>query len=98
MSVFALQISIWTGVFVFWGVAAGNMLVLENLNKHNLFKSLQGLGLNIFLNLLLIPKYGINGAAVATLISQFYASYFYYSLFKETRHIFFLQTKSILFI
>lgn len=98
MSVFALQISIWTGVFVFWGVAAGNMLIVENLNKHNLLKSVQGLILNIVLNLILIPKYGINGAAVATLISQFYASYLYYFLFKKTRHIFILQTKSILFI
>ncbi|MBD0726668.1 hypothetical protein B6A10_15970 [Flavobacterium sp. L1I52] len=98
LSVFALQISIWTGVFVFWGVAAGNMLVVENLNKHNLIKSLQGLGLNVILNLLLIPKYGINGAAIATLISQFYASYLYYFFLKKTRHIFILQTKSILFI
>ncbi|WKL45999.1 flippase [Flavobacterium pectinovorum] len=98
MSVFALQISIWTGIFVFWGVAAGNILVIENLNKHNLIKSLQGLVLNIILNLILIPKYGINGAAIATLISQFYASYVYYLFFKKTRHIFILQTKSILFL
>jgi len=98
LSVFALQISIWTGVFVFWGVAAGNMLIIENLNKHNLIKSVQGLILNLGLNLVLIPKYGINGAATATLISQFYASYLYYFFFKSTRHIFILQTKSILFI
>lgn len=98
MSVFALQISIWTGIFVFWGVAAGNMLVIENLNKHNLIKSIQGLSINIILNLILIPKYGINGAAIATLISQIYASYIYYFFFKKTRHIFLLQTKSILFI
>lgn len=98
LSVFSLKISIWTGVFVFWGVVAGNMLVIENLNKHNLIKSIQGLVLNIFLNFLLIPRYGINGAAIATLISQFYASYFYYLFFKKTRHIFILQTKSILFI
>jgi PST family polysaccharide transporter len=97
MSVFALQISIWTGIFVFWGVAAGNMLVIENLNKHNLIKSIQGLLLNLGLNLVLIPRYGINGAAIATLISQFYASYLYYAFFKKTRHIFLLQTKSILF-
>jgi PST family polysaccharide transporter len=93
-----LKISIFTGIFVFWGVAAGNMLVIENLNKHNLTKSIQGLVLNITLNLVLIPKYGINGAAFATLISQFYASYLYYFFFKKTRHIFILQTKSILFI
>jgi len=96
-SAFALKISIWTAIFVFWGVSAGNMLVIENLNKHNLYKSLQGLLLNIVLNLILIPRLGINGAAIATLISQFYASYFYYLFPKATRHIFLLQSKSALF-
>jgi O-antigen/teichoic acid export membrane protein len=96
-SAFALKISIWTAIFVFWGVAAGNMLVIENLNKHNLYKSVQGLVLNVVLNLVLIPRMGINGAAIATLISQIYASYLYYLFPKQTRHIFLLQSKSILF-
>ena len=97
VSAFALKISIWTAIFVFWGVAAGNMLVIENLNKHNLYKSIAGLAINIILNLVLIPQMGINGAAIATLISQFFASYLYYLFPEKTRHIFFLQTKSILF-
>ncbi|QEM03451.1 flippase [Mucilaginibacter rubeus] len=96
-SAFALQISIWTSIFVFWGVGAANMLLIEDLNKHNLYKSIQGLVLNVILNLLLIPRLGINGAAIATLISQFYASYLYYLFPKSTRHIFVLQSKSILF-
>jgi len=95
-AVFTLKVSIWTGVFVFWGMAAGNFLVIENLSKHNFAKSIQGLVINIILNIILIPKYGINGAAIATLISQSYASYFYYAFYKETRHIFKLQTQSIL--
>jgi len=94
---FALKISIWTSIFVFWGVGSANMLLIENLNKHNLYKSIQGLILNVILNLLLIPKMGINGAAIATLISQFYASYLYFLFARETRHIFVLQSKSILF-
>lgn len=93
---FTLKVSIWTGVFVFWGMAAGNFLVLENLNRFNFSRSLQGLIINVILNFILIPMYGINGAAVATLISQSYACYFYYFLSKKTRHIFKLQTKSIL--
>ena len=96
-SAFALKISIWTAIFVFWGVASSNLLIIEGLNKHNLYKSLQGLGLNIVLNLILIPRMGINGAAIATLISQIYASYLYYLFPKETRHIFFSQSKSALF-
>jgi PST family polysaccharide transporter len=95
-AVFTLKVSIWTGVFVFWGMAAGNFLVIENLSRHNFTKSIQGLVINIILNVILIPKYGINGAAIATLISQSYASYFYYAFYKETRHIFKLQTQSIL--
>lgn len=93
---FTLKVSIWTGVFVFWGMAAGNFLVLENLNKFNFSRSLQGLLINVILNFILIPLYGINGAAIATLISQSYACYFYYFFSKKTRHIFKLQTKSIL--
>jgi O-antigen/teichoic acid export membrane protein len=96
-SVFALKISIWTAIFVFWGVSAGNMLVIEDLKKHNIYKSIQGLVLNATLNLFLIPRMGISGAAVATLISQFYASYLYYLFPRKTRHIFFLQSKSVLF-
>ena len=92
---FSLKISIWTGIFVFWGVGAANVLVLENLNKHNLYKSVSSVLLNIALNFFLIPKYGINGAAIATLISQAYGSYFYFLIPKETRHIFILQTKSM---
>ena len=96
-SALALKISIWTSIFVFWGVGAANMLLIENLNKHNLYKSIQGLVLNVLLNFFLIPRFGINGAAIATLISQFYASYLYYLFPKSTRHIFVLQSKSILF-
>ncbi len=96
-SALALKISIWTSVFVFWGVGAANMLLIEDLNKHNLYKSIQGLILNVILNIILIPRMGINGAAIATLISQFYASYIYYAFSRKTRHIFILQTKSILF-
>ena len=96
-AVFSLKISVWTGIFVFWGVASGNMLLMDNMNHHGFKRSFQGLILNALLNIFLIPIYGINGAACATLISQFYASYVYLFLFKETRYIFILQTKSILF-
>ncbi|WP_121812098.1 flippase [Mucilaginibacter kameinonensis] len=94
---FALNISIWTGIFVFWGVGINNILVIENLNIHNFRKSILGLILNVTLNFILIPRYGINGAAIATLISQFFASYLYFAFQKSTRHIFYLQSKSILF-
>ena len=52
---------------------------------------------NVALNFILIPKYGIVGAAVATLISYSLAV-FSIILFPKTRKQFFMMMKSILFV
>lgn len=72
-----LMLHIWAGVFVFIGVAFSQYLVAENLTKKSFYRTLMGAILNVFLNYLLIPKYGINGAAIATIFSQFIANYVY---------------------
>ncbi|MBU1927522.1 flippase [bacterium] len=72
-----LMIHIWAGVFVFLGVAFSNYLVSENLTKKSFFRTALGASTNVGLNFVLIPKYGINGAAIATLLSQIIANYIY---------------------
>ena len=52
---------------------------------------------NVILNLILIPSYGIIGAAVATLIS-YSVAVFSMILFPKTGKQFFMMMKSILFI
>jgi O-antigen/teichoic acid export membrane protein len=64
-----LAIYIWAGIFVFLGNASAKYLVVENFTKIAFLKSLVGAVINVALNLILIPKYGINGAAFATLFS-----------------------------
>jgi O-antigen/teichoic acid export membrane protein len=64
-----LTIYIWAGVAVFLGVASSQYLINENLTKLSFFRTLVGMILNVILNLVLIPIYGIIGSAVATLIS-----------------------------
>jgi O-antigen/teichoic acid export membrane protein len=64
-----LTIYIWAGVAVFLGVASSQYLINENLTKLSFFRTLVGMILNVVLNLVLIPIYGIIGSAVATLIS-----------------------------
>lgn len=64
-----LSIHIWAGVFVFLGVASGKWLIVENYTRISFFRTFLGAVINIVLNIILIPKYGINGAAIATLIS-----------------------------
>lgn len=57
--------AMFTSVF-----AISKMLVLMKGKSHLIFKyTLVVLALNIVLNLLLIPRYGIDGAAIATMVS-----------------------------
>lgn len=72
-----LMIHIWTGVFVFLGVAFNRYLIVENLNNKALYRTLLGAVSNILINIILIPRYGIYGAALATLLAQFIANYVY---------------------
>ncbi|MBE8398981.1 flippase [Leptospira borgpetersenii] len=92
-----LAIHIWAGIFVFLGVASSRYYLTENLPKGELYKSISGCMTNIILNYFLIPLYGIKGAAIATVISQFVASTLFNLLFKRTREIFFIQLESVFF-
>lgn len=89
------SIHIWAGVFVFLGVGAGKWFLIENLQLINFYRILGGGVLNVFLNLILIPKYGINGAAYATVISQAFASVILNLIHKKSRKIFVMQMRSI---
>jgi O-antigen/teichoic acid export membrane protein len=87
-----LMIHIWAGVFVFLGVAASRWFVAENLQKYSFYRTFAGAVVNVALNYILIPIYGIHGAAFATLISQAMATYFLNILNKRLRYTFYLQT------
>jgi O-antigen/teichoic acid export membrane protein len=92
----ALSIHVWAGVFVFFGVARGKWLIVENLQRKSFqYIALGGL-VNIVLNSYLIPLYGINGAAIATLGGQFVAAYFAALFFKITRKSCFMFNRSFL--
>ena len=79
-------------------VANQKWFISENLQAYNIICLGFGMVANILLNLFLIPKYGILGAAVATLISQFVASVLTPVLFKKTRPSFFMMLKSLFLI
>lgn len=84
-----LTIGIWFGVL-------GNIhyiwMICENKEKYSTFYSFFGCITNIIFNFLLIPKYGIIGAAIATLISQISSNILSFSLIKDAR----ILTKKII--
>jgi len=64
-----LLILSWSSLFVFMGTVNGAMSVAFGLQKYNLvFISVQSF-LNVALNLILIPKFGVSGAAISTSIT-----------------------------
>lgn len=94
-SVDVLRIHIWAGVFVFLNNAVWAWYIVEN--KQNLAnrRLIVGLILNFVLNYIMIPIYGVVGAAIATLISRAFVAYFGQLLSAETRHLFKLMSVSI---
>jgi len=90
-----LSIHIWAGVFVFLGVASGKWLLTENYTRIAFYRTFIGAIVNVVLNIILIPKYGINGAASATLISYFVAT-FSMGFIAKTRRQVVLMLKSFL--
>lgn len=91
-----LALHIWTGVFVFLGVASGRWYLIENLQMLVFYRTFGGAVINILANLLLIPKYGILGAAMGTVLSQMAAAYVFDYMSSKTRNVFWMKTKSLL--
>ena len=72
-----LLIHVWAGIFLSLGVACGKWYIAENYTRGALYKALLGMFVNIAGNYILIPKYGINGAAVATFLAHFSSNIIY---------------------
>lgn len=71
-----LSILIFTSIPVFLGVGQGNWIL--NNNKQTLFlkQTIAGAIASIIFNYMLIPKYGVNGAALSAIISCFISALF----------------------
>ena len=80
-----LSIAIWFTTFSVLGTARGIWIVCENLNEYVKKIVLWGAIINFILNSILIPAIGINGAAIATLITQMFNCLFAPMLYKKTR-------------
>jgi O-antigen/teichoic acid export membrane protein len=97
-SIIVLQIHIFSLIFVSLATATSRWIYIENLQYTAIYRVLFAAILNIVLNYIFIPLYGIKAAASATLLSQIIASYAVYGLINKTKFIFKMQTRTILFL
>jgi len=67
----ALVFNIWAGIFMAQSAAKGIWVLSENKQFYRIVANIIATIINISLNVILIPKYGISGAAAATLITRF---------------------------
>lgn len=96
-SINVLIILIWSRIFSLIGSTRVIWLTVENLGKFQVVFVGIGAVLNVFLNLLLIPKYGAIGAAISTLIAEVISTFLAVLIFKKTRPLFKLIIESFLF-
>ncbi|SDA59978.1 polysaccharide transporter, PST family [Pseudomonas sp. NFPP33] len=92
-----LAIHIWASIFVSLGVISGQWLVAEGLQLLSMQRAALGACVNVLLNFLLIPRFGVNGAAIATVVSFAVVAFFSDVINKKTRVIFFMKVKSLFF-
>ncbi|TCD11512.1 flippase [Pedobacter frigidisoli] len=92
-----LTVHVWAGIFVFLGSASGQYLIAEGYTKLSMLRTGTGAIVNILLNIIWIPKYGIMGAALATLVAYFTATFFIL-LIPKTRQQGIMMLKSLFLI
>lgn len=77
-AVLTFQLLLVTLLFVFPGTIFAEVLIAGDKQKIFLFTGIVGALLNVSLDFLLIPKHGIAGSAVATIIAQAVVNIFFY--------------------
>ena len=90
-----MRIFSWQGALIAMGSVAAQIMIIDNTHQIAYLKSIMGGVMNIALNIIWIPKFGIIGAVWASLLAYFISSYVAHLFIKRYRYIFHVQTKSI---
>lgn len=93
-----LSIHFWIVVFTSLAIVSGRYLVNDGLQKLTMYRHLLGVVINVPLNYVLIPEYGIEGAAAASLLALIFANYVFDVFDKKTRTVFIHKTKALCFV
>jgi len=85
--VIAFQILIWSVVIICLRCAYEHSFLACDKEKRYMFGVMSGALTNIGLNLILIPRFGLKGAAVATVISEFVFSLYLFLYFRIVNRV-----------
>lgn len=91
-----LQIHVLALPFVFMAAVFSKWIIAEGHLVASLIRHAFGAGVNVAMNLLLIPDHGLRGAAIATVFSYSVASYFSCFIGARTRPAGLMMTRALL--
>ena len=94
-AVSVLRVHILSLPFVFFGVAQTAWNAVHEQQSLAMWRTLGGAGINICLNVLLIPEFGAIGAAYATVIAYAFAGVLGNALSTGTRQFFWMQIRQL---
>lgn len=97
-AIFAFQILIFTAILNMIIFPFSQLLIVFNQQKKFFWANFIGMVINIFLNFILIPKYSLYGAAVATVISLFFVFIVLFGLAKSIVSEKLVNSKSFFFL
>jgi PST family polysaccharide transporter len=80
---------------VFLGAVSSQWFIHEGLQIYSLYRNGAGVILNVILNLLLVPRFGILGSAVSTVAAIAVAAYLANAASTKTRELFLLHCEAI---
>ncbi|WP_268249765.1 flippase [Rahnella laticis] len=95
-SIHVIYIIVIANIISALGTVSTNILIIRGISYLRIYRAIYGLVINIALNIILIPHYGMIGAAYASLFSQLIASWISNLFSKKTRDCFYFQTMSLL--
>ncbi len=94
-SISALRIVVWYTTFAYLGSVRNIWILAESKQKYLWIINLSGATLNVILNYILIPIWGINGASLASLTTQFFTNFVVGYIIKPIRENNSIMIKSL---
>ena len=90
-----LQVLIWKTGGMALSTASGHLIIIEGIQKLTVFRNLIGCVACVGLNWFLLPRWGVMGAAWATLVTVALSGFLANALIPPYRHIFLLQVRAL---
>lgn len=95
-AVVILQILSFKAVSVALSNTAGQLIIIEGLQKYAIYRDSFGCLICVIFNLLLIPRFGTTGSAIVAILSNLSAGYIADLFIPKYRHFFKMQTIALM--